>query len=136
MKKEHTVWSSIPTIGMPDHTKLKENDARAKRCFVGQFPDLDGTSAWNISRNISAPILDLLVIETNRYASQKNDQLCTVSSLEIQKSVGLIILSAYNSRRNFHVYRSKSRNFRVQSLHGDNEPIKIPPDEILFPHVQ
>ena len=109
----------------------KEDDARARRCFVEQFTDLDGTSAWNVFKDISALIFGLLVIEINHYASQKNDHLFTFSSSEIQMFVGLIKLSSYNSRRNFQV-----ENLRVQSIHGNNEPIKTPADEIACQHVQ
>ena len=56
---------------MPDPITSKEYVARARRCFVEQFLDLDGTSAWNFFRDISAPIFDLPVIETNRYALKK-----------------------------------------------------------------
>ena len=73
---------------MPDPITSKEDDARAKRCFVEQFSDLDWTSALNIFRDISAPIFDLPVIETNHYASQKNDHSFTISSSEIQELVG------------------------------------------------
>ena len=101
---------------MPDHTTSKEDNARARRCFVEQFPDLDGTSAWNIFRDISAPIFDLLVNETNRYASQNNDSLFTVSSLDIQNFLGLIILSAHNSRLNFRDYWSKSETLECRAF--------------------
>ena len=77
--------------------------------FVEQFPDLGWTSAWNTFRDISAPIFDLLVIENNRYASQKKNHLFTVSSSETIKLVGLIILSAYSSRLNIRGYWSKSK---------------------------
>ena len=66
-----------PKVGRPDRLTSKEGDTRARRCFVEQFLDLDRTSAWNILRENSTPIFDLLVIETNRYASQKNDHLFT-----------------------------------------------------------
>ena len=82
---------------MPDPITSKEDDTRARRCFVEQFPDLGETSASNIFRDISAPTFDLLVIETNRYAIQKNEHLFTVSSMEIQKLVVFIILSACNN---------------------------------------
>ena len=59
-----------PKIGIPDPIISKEDEARARRCFVEWLLDLDGTPGWNIFRDISAPIFDLLVIETNRYASQ------------------------------------------------------------------
>ena len=39
---------------------------------VEQFLDLGEASARDIFRDISAPIFDLLVIQTNHYASQKN----------------------------------------------------------------
>ena len=65
---------------MFDSIISKEDDASARRCFVEQFPDLDGTSASNIFRDISASIFDFQVIDINRYASQNNDHLLTVSS--------------------------------------------------------
>ena len=101
---------------MPDPITWKEDDARAGRCFVEQFPDHDGTSALNIFRDISAPIFDLLVIETNRYASQKNDHSFTVSSSEIQKLVGVIILSVYNIRRSFRDYWSKAKTLQCRAF--------------------
>ena len=89
---------------MPGTTKSKEDDARAWRCFVEQFPDLDGTSAWNIFRDISALIFDLLVVETIRYANQKNARLFIDISSETQKFLGVITLSANNSRRKLRGY--------------------------------
>ena len=105
-----------PKIGIPDPIISKEDEARARRCFVEWLLDLDGTPGWNIFRDISAPIFDLLVNETNRYASQKNDHLFTVSSSDIQSFVGLIILSAYNSRRNFRDYWSKSKTLECRTF--------------------
>ena len=84
--------------------------------FFEKFPGLDGISAWNIFRDISAPIFDLLVIETNRFASQENYHLITVSSSEIQKFVGFIILPAYNSKRNFRDYWSKSKTLEYRTF--------------------
>ena len=65
---------------MPGPVTSKGDDTRTKRCFVEQFLYLDGTSAWTIFRDISAPIFDLLVTETYCYASQKNEFLFTVAS--------------------------------------------------------
>ena len=62
---------------MSDPASSKEDDARARSCFVEQFLDLDGTSAWNIFRDSSASTFDLLLIKTNHYASQKNDHMFT-----------------------------------------------------------
>ena len=55
---------------MSDPASSKEDDARARSCFVEQFLDLDGTSAWNNFRDIFTPIFDLPVTETKRYARQ------------------------------------------------------------------
>ena len=76
-KKQHNIWSLTQKIGMPDPITSKEDDAKPRRCFVEQFLDLDGISEWNIFRDISAPIFDLLLIETNRYGSLKNYHLFT-----------------------------------------------------------
>ena len=73
MKNEHTILSSTPIISTSTLITSKEGDARARRCFAEQFSDLDGTSTWNIFRDISAPIFDLLVSEINRCAGQKID---------------------------------------------------------------
>ena len=59
---------------------------------------------WDIFRDISASIFDVLVNDNNRDASQKNDLSFTVSSSEIKKILGLIVLSACNSRCNFRHY--------------------------------
>ena len=101
---------------MSDHITTKEDNARARCCFVEQIANLDGISAWNISRDIYTPKFDLLVIVTNRFASQKNDHLFTVGSSEIQKFIGLIILSAYNSRRYFRGYWSMSKTLECRAL--------------------
>ena len=114
--KEHTNWSSTQIIGMSHLITSKEDDARATRCFVEQFPDLDGTYARNNFRNISTPVFDLLVIKTILYASQKNYNLFIVSFSKIQNFVGLIILSPDNNRRYFRDYWSKSKNLKCRAL--------------------
>ena len=101
---------------MPDAITSKEDDTRTSCCFVEQFPELDGTSAQNIFRVIFAPIFDLLVFETNRYATQKNYLLFPVSFSEIQKLVGLIMLSAYKSRRYFRDYCSESKTLECRAF--------------------
>ena len=106
-KKAHTIWSLTPIIGMSDPITSNKDGARARRCFVDQFPVLDVTCAWNIFRDIFAPMFDLLVIETKRYARQNNDTLFTVSSSKFQKFVSLIIPSAMKNRCYFRDYWSK-----------------------------
>ena len=44
-KKYYTIWSFTPSIGMPDPITSKEDDAKARRCFVGQISDFYEISA-------------------------------------------------------------------------------------------
>ena len=113
--KSQPRWNSRHIDANSDHVANKKDSARCKLLTVA--PELAGASEWTVFIKVFADMLELLVQETNKYATRdKNKPGFNISNEEMCNFIGLLILSGYNYRTNERDYWSRAPDLSCKAV--------------------
>ena len=117
-KKKKVTLPNWKRVHTPDTTHLPSlSEKDISKILQNKHQDLINLDEYGLYVEIFSEVIDLLVLETNRYANRdKNDPSFSISENDFYKFFGLLILSGYNIRHAEKDYWSKSSQLRCDDF--------------------
>ena len=107
-RKDQPKWTS-DHISSSDYSRISEGNKNTTLAITKVCPELENLSAFELYNELFSEMADLIVAETQRYASRdKNDPSFAFTKNTFWNFLGLLLLSGINIRTSERDYWSKS----------------------------